>query len=646
MSDDLSRKLASDKELHKTLVAALVGRKRAGQDALRPLYDRWQRDEEQYVGFIEETVVDRRRQIAREAGESEYKTIHIPYNYAMLMAAHTYITSTMFARNPIWQFQGTDGEAQMNELAVEAFLDYQVNVGGHSPHHYVWTHDALRYGHGVLGQYWCERMMKTSKLVEKPRSFLSIPVPGTARPVRETIYTRSYAGMEVFNVKPSMFYWDPRYSAWLFQQGEFAGREYEMNELDLLVLDYDGKPRYFNVPEARRASRGHTRRNEDRQSSVMDRPSQNNMLMEGYDLETRNLQVDDIYIRLSPRDWKLGPDTQPEKWVFTLVEEEIIVKAQPLGLYHDKFPFSVCPAEVEGWDRAPRSILYMTEALNETLSWLVNTHFFNVRKALNDQFVVDPSKVIMNDLINGGPGRMMRLRPSAYGTDTRTVITQLPSVDITKTNVDDMNRIADMMQRILGINDTIMGTINTGRRTATEVRSSTTFGINRLKTMVEYMSAVAFAPHSMMMLQTSQQMMDYALKLRIIGDLPRTTPDKMFADVSPETIAGFFSFVPVDGTLPVDRLAQVNIWNGLFQSALKIPAIATGYDWGGVFSWVAKLAGMKSIDRFRVNVMPPGQVAPPPGTIPLDQAAAQAPNGYDNSGAPVGNQPAMVGPMQ
>lgn len=639
---ELSKVLGFNSEAHRRVLAGLMGRKNSGTLALTSLYRRWQRDEEQYLGYIKETDVDTRNQYAREQGESEYKTIHIPYNYAMLMAAHTYITSTMFARNPIWQVQGRHGEPQMNEMAWEALLDYQVTVGGHMPAYYVWTHDALRYGHGVLGQYWCERYVKTSKVEDAPMSFLGIPVPGTGRPKRTTTMARGYAGMEVFNVKPSQFYWDPRYPVHSFQKGEFCGREYELNELDLEAIDYTTKkPRYFNVKEARDSAHGKGMRDANRQSSVMDQPSQNKLPVESYELATRNLQIDEIMIRLSPKDWGLGSDSMPEKWVFTVVEEQVIVEARPLGLYHDMFPYSIVPAEVEGYDRVPRGILYMTEALNETLSWLVNTHFYNVRRALNDQLVVDPSRVMMSDFMGPNPGRLARLKPTAYGSDVRTIVSQIPVADVTRTNVNDMSQIADMMQRILGINDTIMGSINTGRRTATEVRSSTTFGINRLKTMVEFMSAAAFSPHTQMMMQTTQQMMDYALKLKVIGDLPRS--GTAFVDVTPETISGFYDMVPIDGTLPVDRLAQMNLWQQMFQAIVKIPQITQGFDLPGVFSWVAKLGGLRNIDRFRVNVLPPG-TAPPAGTMPIEQLPSA--NGLDNSGAPTGPQPSAIGPMQ
>ncbi len=38
----------------------------------------------------------------------------------------------------------------------------------------------------------------------------------------------------------------------------------------------------------------------------------------------------------------------------------------------------------------------------------------------------------MRDLLEGGPGRIIRLTPSAYGSDIRSVVSQLPVVDITK----------------------------------------------------------------------------------------------------------------------------------------------------------------------------------------------------------------------
>ena len=69
-------------------------------------------------------------------------------------------------------------------------------------------------------------------------------------------------------------------------------------------------------------------------------------------------------------------------------------------------------------------------------------------------------------------------------------------------------------------------------------------------------------------------------------------------------IAGFYDFVPVDGTLQIDRFAQVNLWKELFQTVMTIPQIGLQYDLAGIFQWVAQLAGLKNITQFRVQVLP------------------------------------------
>jgi hypothetical protein len=67
-----------------------------------------------------------------------------------------------------------------------------------------------------------------------------------------------------------------------------------------------------------------------------------------------------------------------------------------------------------------RSMLEQLKPLNDVLTWLFNSHFYNVRKALNDQFVIDPSRIMMRDALDPEPGRMMRLKPTAYGTDPKS----------------------------------------------------------------------------------------------------------------------------------------------------------------------------------------------------------------------------------
>jgi len=190
-----------------------------------------------------------------------------------------------------------------------------------------------------------------------------------------------------------------------------------------------------------------------------------------------------------------------------------------------------------------------------------------------------------------------------------------------------------MLQRVTGVTDNIMGMVNAGgRKTATEVRQSTTFGINRLKTTCEFFSAMGFGPLAQKLVQGTQQHYNAEQKLRIVGDLAAMSPG--FIDVNPDLIAGFYDFVPIDGSLPVDRFAQANLWQQMLGQMSKVPQVMAQYDIGKMFGWVANLAGLKNLQQFRVQIVDPGMLA--------QQAQAGNVVPMKPSGADLGRPPAQM----
>jgi hypothetical protein len=179
-------------------------------------------------------------------------------------------------------------------------------------------------------------------------------------------------------------------------------------------------------------------------------------------------------------------------------------------------------------------------------------------------------------------------------------------MDVTKAHLGDMAVFDQFAQKALGINEQIMGQTNTGgRKTAQEIRTSSTFGINRQKTVAEFYSMLGFDPLSMRLVQNSQQYFDAPLKVRIVGDLVQEAGPN-FIMVNPQDIAGFYDFVPVDGTMPIDRFQMASLWQQMFGQISRIPQIAMRYDLGRIFGWVAQLAGLKSIRKFQLQIAPPG----------------------------------------
>lgn len=577
-------------------------------------HDEWETADKLFRAFVKETDEVKARKSRRNAGTAQYVTLNIPYSYAILLTAHTYWTSVFLARSPVFQYTARHGESQQQTQAVEALMDYQTQVGGLLVPLYMWLLDPGKYGFGVVGNYWAEEKERVTKIEERPKTFMGFEVPDKTEKVRVTDTVPGYRGNKLFNVRPYDFFPDPRVSLTSFQEGEFCGRLTQVGWNTIIEREADKI--YFNIEHIKKLKSG-TSIARDRGLSDIELPDDGGAteLGKGVYGSQSAVELFEIVIELSPKEWKLHSSTRPEKWVFTLAGGEVVIGAQPLGADHNKFPFHLQTYEVDTYSHSGRGMLEVLEPLNQTISWLMNSHFYNVRKALNDQLVVDPSRVYMKDLHDGGPGKEIRLKPGAYGTDVRTVVTQLPVQDITRSHLTDAEIVAELIQRIAGVSDNIMGMVNPGgRRTATEVRTSTSFGINRLKTHTEWNSALGMQPLAMMMLQNSQQHYEEQQKYRIAGDLVGQTDP--FVDVTPEAIAGFFDFVPVDGTLPVDRFAQANLWKELLLGLQNMPQIAMQYDMAGIFSWVAQLSGLKNISQFRVEVKPDEVMA----------AAAQAGN--------------------
>jgi hypothetical protein len=123
------------------------------------------------------------------------------------------------------------------------------------------------------------------------------------------------------------------------------------------------------------------------------------------------------------------------------------------------------------------------------------------------------------------------------------------------------------------------------------------------------MSATGFAPHAQKLVQSSQQFYDTEAKLRRVGSFALEAGQE-FLNVSPEDIQGFFDLVPVDGTLPIDRMAQANLWKEIMAGVRMMPPqVAMSYDWTRIFAWTAQLAGLRNINQFKVQVVPDQQLA-------------------------------------
>jgi hypothetical protein len=534
----------------------------------------------------------------------DYVTLEVPYIYGQVMTAHTYWSTVFLSRSPIWQFTGRHGEGQDAVQAVEAVMDYQLKAGAQLPVLYNWLYDLARYSLGVVGVYWEEEERVVSRVEMKPPSLMGIPLPGAPKATRVTEVVKGYVGNRLYNIRPHDFFPDPRVPICEFQKGEFVIRETSEGMSNLISMNASMPGCYINLEEAEKRAKGTAFREPNTAQTEMPMDASEEVNPPG----TGFLELTECYIKLIPSDWGLGSGKRIERWMITLAGREVVIACRPLGYYHDKFPFAVVEGNFGIDSFAKIGLIEVIRPMTDIITWLVNSHFYNVRKALNDTRVVDPSRIVMKDLTTPTPGGIIRLKPEAYGTDPRTAVHQLQNVDVTRSHINDTVFVEQMLQRVGGVVDNVMGVQNSGgRKTATEVRTATGWSTNRLKVPAEYNSAMGWDPLAQIMLSNTQQLMDLERKYQIAG----STLDQAaaFVQVTPERIAGFFDFVPVDGTLPIDRLAQANFWKELLMQMARVPELAMQWDIGAMLAHTMKLQGERNVDRFRIQLAPAQQLA-------------------------------------
>ena len=605
-----SENILKGSDRHTKIIGALKARIDLSKSGMSDLHKKWKEADTTHQMAITETEADNLRKGEKDDGIPHFLTIEVPYTYAMLMSAHTYWTSAMLSRDPVLQYSGRHGEAEMNVQAVEALMGYQHQGGGHQSNYYVWLHDAGKYGLGVLGHYWEEEVHHVSQFVEMPVE--NGTIEGKTKRVKQIKKIEGYKGNKTFNVRPYDYFPDTRVPLTDPQKGEFVGRYVEIPWTTVIERKLNGQYIKGNVDILEKSYKKNPYGEREDSGGGIVLPGSSSDFSMGSSDSTMIAPVSayEVVVHLVPKAWTLGQSEYPEKWVFTYAAGagDILLEARPLGLYHNRFPFAVLETEIEGYSLKKRGMLEIGKPLNDTMTWLFNSHFYSVRKSLNGEIIYDPSRVYAKDLLDDRAGKRIRMKPRGYGSDVRSAVSTIQgnSAD-TQNHLRDVQVMEQLTQRVLGVNDNIMGAVNSGgRKSATEIRASGSASANRMKTIVEYFSATGFEPHAQMMLQTSQQLYSGDTKLKIVGD--QISNAESFIQITEETIAGNYDYIPVDGSLPVDNFALVNSWSTLLQQMKQYPEVSQQYDIGKIFGWVGQKAGLKNIKQFKVNIQDPEQI--------------------------------------
>ena len=163
----------------------------------------------------------------------------------------------------------------------------------------------------------------------------------------------------------------------------------------------------------------------------------------------------------------------------------------------------------------------------------------------------------------------------------------------------DFQMLMGMTDAMSSITDNLRGLQDDGgRKTATEVRTAGEAAASRLAAQTRLVSSQAMTDLSEQMVLNTQQFMEEDFYLNIVGKEGMATP----IQISPEMLVGDFHYPVHDGTLPLDRVALMDVWKEIYLGVTKDPELRQRFDIFAMFRFIAELGGARNIDQFELNV--------------------------------------------
>lgn len=603
-------KLQSNKDLHTAVLKKLTDRLLMSERSMSNFYTRWQASEKRVQAYINLPETEKALKQANSEGKIPAVTaITVPYSFATIWTVVTYLVHTFTGRKPLFQVgtyqKGTEAE---KSRYMETLLQYNADHTRLVKQLFQFFFDGEVYGVGVLRTLWkSEKAKRTVWRNGSPTGLLGSLAPGRMRVREEKVI---YEGNEVCSVDPFMFFPDPRVPmAEVNKRGEFVGWRSFESKNQLLLDEADG------ILKGVRSAR--TMLPVNGSDSFLQNQSQRGLIANGENseqsiLRTRGEKAEDFYqvdqmsVLLVPKDWGLGEGDVPEKWLFTILNKDRIVQAEPLDMDHGRHPITVIEPYTFGYGFGQPGLADMIGPLQDTISWFINSHIFNVRAFLNNMMVVDPSMIEMQDLTNPNPGKLIRLKRAAYGQDVRAAVQQLQVGDITRGHINDVQTFMRLADALASVNDNLKGIQDSGgRKTATEVRTAGEAGASRLAAHARLISAQGMVDLAEQMAVNLQQFLTMEFYLQVLGQEALQAP----VPIGPESIAGDFYYPIHDGTLPLDRVALLDVWKEIFMGVAQDPQLRQEYNVPKIFEYIADLGGAKNLGTFKLNVASPESIA-------------------------------------
>lgn len=619
-----------DSPKHRKLVEFVRTRREYARRFFVSRHDRWREAEKHFRGFVEPKK-------ATDPNVPWLRKLFVPVTPLLVQTQLSFDVAAFTQNQPVARLDGVGPEDVKGVKPMEAYLEWEWRTRLMLKELYGWLLDRRRYGVGILWNRWTQdvgfRTRREQRMIEMP--LLGIRLKGPEEKVREQFIR--YEGNDAQVQDPFDFGFDPRVTAARVHEGEFVYRFVRRSFSYMKEQEKADPPFYTNVdaiPESKTIQAvgsvnhrgevaGFTRHDHESDSSrhdIVGLTRESHIAGNTADpIEKGFVELTEMVARLIPRDYEIGPEDEPTLYWITLANDTVVVRAEPYDFDHQQYPVSIVESHPDPHSALNISSVEEMAELQKFANWLYRSHAEHVIRTLNGQFLVDPSKIHIEDLLNPQPGNLVRIKPDAFQIPggLRDAFQQLQVQDVTKGHLGEIQNILSFLERLSGATENLQGVAAPGETTLGEQQMANQAATGRLRISAQLAWNQGMVPWLKQRIANAQQLMDQERFVRIVGGLQddlELPPDQRFVKVYPGGIAGEFDVMPIDGLVRGDgQLLQA--WTQIFTQLVNSPAMSQMYDITGIFRYIAMLSGVKNLNEFQLKRMP-SPVEPVPGAEP------------------------------
>lgn len=607
--------LKPQSEQHAYVLQYLTDRIRFSEQKMSRFHPRWRNNEMMLQAYISLNDFDQMLKNMDSAEPGTYTdapvAINVPFAWATVNTIVTYLLHMFAGRRPIFGVGSYRAEQVRRAKNMEMYLQYNADVVKFIRALYFFLMDGETYGLAVIRTLW--KQERKSRIIQVPPSpdiaQVAQAMGRQASPTQQKQEYICFEGSSCTNVDPFMFFPDPRVPMHeVNEKGEWVSWRAFMGRHQLLKEQALGRLKYVDKVDPERWAQQNLEEGIGSARGIRALGDADPGRDSKWDSRIApHYQVDQGTFEIIAKDLGLGDSEVPEKWMFTILNKTQIVQAMPVELPSGKHPIVVAEPNSVGYGFGNLGTVDMLGPMQSMMSWFMNSHIYNVRAALNNMFVVDPTKVEMQDFKNPAPGKLIRLKNTAFGlSDPKNAIQQLQVTDVTRSHLQDFQMFGKLAADLTGATDNVRGLQDQGgRKTATEVRTSSEAGTSRLAAKGKNYSSMAFTDLAEIWSANAQSNLSSEFEISILGQEGADASIR----ISPGDIQGDFVFPVHDGTLPIDKLAMLDVWKEIYMAVSQDPQLRQSYDMLEMFDWMAQLGGAQNIKSFRLNMVSQGTQA-------------------------------------